>query len=146
MEAIYQHEFSRACYLILGCNLFLTPEWKSLSSNGRVDFQIKSVKWAIECVREGDRLDEHVSRFQLGGTYYPMIISGEIRDYILLDFRTSKPRKARGMVAFSSGSTNADRLDAVPFLYFIVYSDNYTTYEIYDAKLNIVVNKTGLLQ
>ena len=108
VEAQYQHEFSRACYLTLGCTLHLTPEWKSLSSNGEVDFHIRSVKWAIECVREGDRLKEHISRFQPGGRYYPMIASGEIRDYILLDFRTSMPKRPRGMVAFSSSSTNAN--------------------------------------
>jgi len=131
VEAQYQHEFSRACYLTLGCILHLTPEWKGLSSNGEVDFHIRSVKWAIECVREGDRLKEHISGFQPGGRYYPMIASGEIRDYILLDFRTSMPKKAR---------------DDTPFLYFIVYSDGYATYQIYDAQLNLVVDKVALLQ
>jgi hypothetical protein len=63
-----------------------------------------------------------------------------------MDFRTSKPKKARGMVAFSPGSTNANRLDDLPFLYFIICSDNYTTYEIYDAKLNLVVDEVALLE
>jgi hypothetical protein len=135
-EAEYTHELSRACYHILGQNLFLTPEWRGSSSNGQVDFYIKSVKWAIECVREGDRLDQHIARFQPGGLYYPLIATEEILDYILLDFRTSKPNKNRGMFAFSPSSTNVNRLDDIPFLYFIVFSKDYTSYEIYDAKLN----------
>jgi hypothetical protein len=99
---------SNSTLLTLGCTLHLTPEWKGLSSNGEVGFHIRSVKWAFECVREGDRLKERISRFQPGGRYYPMIASGEIRDYILLDFRTSMPKKARGIVTFLSGSTNAN--------------------------------------
>ena len=147
VEAQYKHELTRGCYLALDCELHLTVEWKGPSSGGRVDFLIKSVKWAIDCVRDGDRLEDHISRFQPGGLYYPMIESGEFRDYILLDFRTSMPRKARGKFTFSSdSSTNAYQSDDVPFLYFIVYSDNYATYEIYDAKLNLVVDKVALLE
>jgi hypothetical protein len=130
---------------ILGQNLFLTPEWRGSSSNGQVDFYIKSVKWAIECVREGDRLDQHIARFQPGGLYYPSIATEEILDYILLDFRTSKPNKNRGMFAFSPSSTNVNRLDDIPFLYFIVFSKDYTSYEIYDAKLNLVVERVALV-
>src|SRR5436309_7914498 len=34
VEAIYQHEFFRACYLTLDGNLYLNAEWKSSSSIG----------------------------------------------------------------------------------------------------------------
>jgi len=145
IEAEYTHELSRACYYMLGQNLFLTPEWRGSSSNGQVDFYIKSVKWAIECVREGDRLEQHIARFQPGGLYHPWIATEEILDYILLDFRTSKPSKKRGMFAFSPSSTNVNQLDDIPFLYFIVFSKDYTSYEIYDAKLNLVVERVALV-
>jgi len=95
-----------------------------------VDFYIKPVKWAIKCLRDGSDLLEHIERFQLGGTYYPWIVSGEIQDYILLDFRTSKPTKIR---------------DDALFLYSIVFSKDYTSYMIYDAKLNLVVERVALL-
>jgi hypothetical protein len=49
-------------------------------------------------VREGDRLEEHIARFRPGGIYYKWIISGEIQEYVTIDFRTSKPRKVRGIV------------------------------------------------
>ena len=93
---------------MLGFNPFLKDEWKSQFSDGKVDFYIESVKWAIECDREGDRLHQYITKFRPGGIYYPMIASREIQDYILLDFRTSKPDNIRGMFASSPGLTNAD--------------------------------------
>jgi hypothetical protein len=90
MEVQYQDEFYRACYSTLDCKMHLTPEWTG-SSSGRVDIQIKSLGWAIACVREGDRLEEHIARFRQGGRHYQWIKSGDIQDYILLDFRKSKP-------------------------------------------------------
>jgi hypothetical protein len=33
---------------------------------------------------------------------------------------------------------NANRLDNVPFLYFIVFSDGYTSYQTYDASVKPV--------
>jgi hypothetical protein len=69
---------------------------------GRIDFHIKEMKWVIECVRDGDKIDEHIERFRQGGRYHKWIKSGEIKDYIILDFRTSKPRKARSRLYCSS--------------------------------------------
>jgi len=37
-------------------------------------------------------------------------------------------------------------LDNVPFLYFIVFSNDYTSYETYDAKLNLVGERMALLE
>jgi hypothetical protein len=96
MEAQYQDEFYRACYVLLG-NIHLSSEWSGEEKSGRVDFLVKSQKWAIECVRDGDKLEEHISRFQGGGRYRRWIDSGGIEEYILLDFRKSQPRKIRGM-------------------------------------------------
>ena len=96
MEAQYQDEFYRACYVLLG-NIHLSSEWSGKEKSGRVDFLVKSQKWAIECVRDGDKLEENISRFQGGGRYRRRIDSGEVEEYILLDFRKSQPRKIRGM-------------------------------------------------
>ena len=146
LEAQYQDEFYRACHSEL--NVYLTSEWSGSSLVGRIDFRIKEMKWVIECVREGDRIDEHIARFQQGGTYYKWIASGEVEDYIILDFRTSKPQKARGMVISfcSSGLMNANRIDHVPFLYFIVFSNDYTSYQTYDASVKPVGEKIALLR
>ena len=96
VEAQYQDEFYRACYVLLG-NIYLSSEWSGKEKSGRVDFLVKSQKWAIECVRDGDKLEENISRFQGGGRYRRWIDSGEVEEYILLDFRKSQPRKIRGM-------------------------------------------------
>ena len=42
-----------------------------------------------------------IERFRQGGRYYKWITTGEIKDYIILDFRTSKPRKARSRLYLS---------------------------------------------
>jgi hypothetical protein len=129
-EAQYAQELFRACYLILGRNIFLTSEWRGMSFRGEVDFYIKPTKWAIECLRDGSDIKGHIDRFLPGGIYYPCISSGEIKEYIILDFRKSKPTKTR---------------DKAPFLYSIVFSNDYTSYEIYDAQLNLLVGRTALL-
>ena len=100
LEAQYQDEFYRACHSVLNINL--TSEWSGSSLVGRVDFRIKDMKWVIECVRDGDKIDEHIERFQQGGRYHKWIMSGEIKEYIILDFRTSKPRKARSWLYLPS--------------------------------------------
>ena len=41
---------------------------------------------------------------------------------------------------------NANRPDNVPFLYFVVFAEDYTSFEIYDAKLSLVEAKTKLLE
>lgn len=97
LEAQYQDEFYRACYVALGRTVYLTPEWTGKASSGRVDFQIKSVGWAIECVRDGDGLNEHIARFQPNGKYHSWIFCGQVKKgYILLDFRKTMPTQARG--------------------------------------------------
>jgi hypothetical protein len=145
LEAQYQDEFYRACSEL---KVYLTSEWSGSSLVGRIDFHIKEVKWVIECVRDGDQIDEHIKRFQQGGRYHKWIMSGEVKDYIILDFRTSKPRKARGMVISfcSSGLMNANWLANILFLYFIVFSNDYTSYQIYDASVNPVGGKIALIR
>jgi hypothetical protein len=96
VEAQYQDEFYRACWEVLG-NVYITSEWSGQSSAGRVDFQIKSVGW--ECLSDGNGLNEHIKIFQPpDGKYYRWVKSGEVQEYILLDFRQSKPQKARGTI------------------------------------------------
>lgn len=54
----YQNQFYHACYKILKNKVFLTPEWSGGIVNGRIDFYLGAKKWAIELVRDGDKLDE----------------------------------------------------------------------------------------
>ena len=50
-----------------------------------------------------------------------------------------------GLCSFSWFLWNANRPDNVP-LFFIVYSDEFFTYDVYDAQLNQVGETTGLLK
>jgi hypothetical protein len=146
LEAQYQDEFYRVCHS--NFNVYLTSEWSGSSLVGRIDFHVRDVKWVVECVRDGDRIDEHIERFEKGGRYHRWIRSGEIKDYIILDFRTSKPRKARSKLYLSVplGLVNANQLEHVTFLYFIVFSKNYASYQIYDASAKPVGEKVALLR
>ena len=65
------------------------------SKAGRIGFFLKQPGWGIEIFRDGDLLEQHVSRFTVGGAYRSWAI---INDYILLDFRTKGPKKKRSPV------------------------------------------------
>ena len=98
VEAQYQVELYRACYVLLDRYIYLTSE--CVPKEGQIDFQIKSMHWGIECVHDGDRLEGHMQRYHPGGRYYAWISSGQINEYTILDFRKTRPKKARGMVSY----------------------------------------------
>jgi len=129
VEAQYGDEFYRGCFDLLG-HIYLTSEWAGESLGGRVDFQVKLKRWAIECVRDGDKLPAHIARFEEKGLYHKWILSGEIKKYIILDFRKTMPQKPRGDVP----------------LFSIVFSEDFSTYNIFDARLNQVGETVALLK
>ena len=97
LEAQYQDELYRACYEVLGHQLYLSSEWTGKKIGGRVDFVVRTMHWAIECLRDGKGIEEHVARFHKGGRYYKWLQTGEIHDFVVLDFRKTRPRKKRGV-------------------------------------------------
>lgn len=149
VEAQYQNEFYRACCIILNYNVYLTSEWSASPTAGRADFHINSVGWTIECVREGGRLEEHIARFRNGGKYHGAITSGQTKQYIILDFRTSMPKKARGRVLsifiFPLRTLLTSPKD-IPYLYHIVFSENFTEYTVYKANLDKKLATVNLLE
>lgn len=96
LEAGYQDEFYRASYQLLG-NLFVKPEWSGAKHTGWVDFAVPSEGWVVECARNGHKLKEHIDRFETGGRYHEWIRKGEVKAFVLLDFRRSVPKKRRGI-------------------------------------------------
>jgi hypothetical protein len=86
-EAHFQDEFYRCSHLHSSGSLVSFPEFGT--AKGRVDFYIKSKKWGVELVREGDRLQQHSNHFAPGGSYAKEL---DIDDYIILDFRTRDVR------------------------------------------------------
>lgn len=91
VEAQYQDEFYRAFNKVVGRGVPISSEW-SPGGNGRVDFWIPEKYWGIELLRDHSNLHEHCDRFQKGGRYYPWVVNGMIKDYIVIDCATSFPR------------------------------------------------------
>lgn len=121
LETQYQDEMYRASYELLGKQIYLSSEWTPAGLDGRVDFQVTSMKWAIECLREGDRLKEHLDKFEKeDGHYYHWIKNGHIEKYILVDFRTTEPPRLKCMYSlpqvFWENFPNFYRLCAVPHI------------------------------
>jgi hypothetical protein len=94
-EDQYQKEFYRSLFTILDGHVVASPEFvlKTGIKGGTIDFFIASEKWGLELLRERDRLVEHMKRFEPGGQYFSMIQSGEMEQYIVLDFTVGQPRK-----------------------------------------------------
>lgn len=138
LEAVYQDELYRACFSLLG-NIYISSEWSGKDKNGRVDFLVRQVNWAIECVRDGSRLDEHISRFRKGGRYYQWIENGEITEYIVLDFRRRMPTTQLGIYNDTFIhlvlTLTMDDLDIDFPLFYIVFNNDYSRYQVYDGKL-----------
>ena len=59
--------------------------------NGRIDFFIRSKKWGVELLCNGNRLSQHARRFT-EGEYGEWIKKGWMTDYIIIDFHTRSPR------------------------------------------------------
>lgn len=71
---------------LLGFTVYVSSEWSG-SDKGRVDFFIESTGWAIELTRDGDRMKNHLDRFEPNGKYHEWYEDGRIKDWIVLDFR-----------------------------------------------------------
>ena len=61
------------------------------TKDGRIDFFIRSKKWGVELLRDGNRLGQHVRRFT-EGEYGKWVKKKWMSDYIIIDFRTRHPR------------------------------------------------------
>ncbi|WEW55222.1 hypothetical protein PRK78_000651 [Emydomyces testavorans] len=128
LELTYQDEFYRYCYSLLGNQLYLASEWTGTKKGGRANFQVRGTHWAIEILRDGENIEEHVARFKPGGRYYQWLQAQGIHDYAILDFGRTQPQ-----------SQWEDE-----HLYFVVCSEDYT-YRLYDGKLSLLDDEVALL-
>jgi len=87
-EAQFQQEFYYACFMYTKGSVTTFPECGT--PKGRIDFFIRSKKWGIELLRDGDRLSAHIARFTKG-EYGKWIEDGRMEDYIVIDFRSQVP-------------------------------------------------------
>jgi hypothetical protein len=97
LEDQYQKEFYRCLFTILDGHVVTSPEFviKTGSGGGTIDFLIAQKKWGLELLRDRNRLADHMKRFEPGGEYFSMIQSGEMEQYIVLDFTVVQPTKLR---------------------------------------------------
>lgn len=95
LEDQYQKEFYRCLFPILDGHLIMSPEFiiKTGPKGGTIDFLVTGKKWGLELLRERDRLVEDMKRFETGGQYYSMMQTGEMEQYIVLDFTNTAPKK-----------------------------------------------------
>jgi hypothetical protein len=87
-ESQFKDEFYRACTAHTRNCVVSFPEFGT--KHGQMDFFIPSKKWGIELLRKGNRLLPHIKPFT-EGEYGSWVTAGTMKDYIVLDFRLSKP-------------------------------------------------------
>ncbi|KAL4936667.1 hypothetical protein BDV06DRAFT_216484 [Aspergillus oleicola] len=130
----YQKEFYRCLFPILDGHFIMSPEFivKTGPKGGTIDFLIAGKKWGLELLRERDRLVEHMNRFERGGQYYSMMQSGEMEQYIVLDFTNTAPKKPRPEYKGK--------------LYHVVFSENYREVDVIDTSDLSVVKSFVLME
>jgi len=96
-EAAFQQLFNETISSLLPSNNTITPEFdtKALLDGkevtGELDFYINGdLQWALELLRNGDRLQEHMRRFDFESGKYRQI---ELKAYLVVDCRGPKRPK-----------------------------------------------------
>ncbi|KAJ6538493.1 hypothetical protein DFH09DRAFT_1177051 [Mycena vulgaris] len=119
-ETQWQNEvYSAACRVTGGRGIWLSPELA-----GRIDFYVLGNKgWRIEILRDGDRMEEHLRRFAAGGAYHSWIQKGTMKEYALLDFRSSTT--ARKKIPGCS-------------IFHISFDRDFSHFSIQDCELNLI--------
>jgi hypothetical protein len=89
-ERLYQMEFYKSATRLMGKNTMVFPDVGAVFGvGGYVDFIVNSVYgYAIELLREGDELTEHINRFKENGRYYRLLELNIIKQWMVLDFRS----------------------------------------------------------
>ncbi|ODM15257.1 hypothetical protein SI65_09198 [Aspergillus cristatus] len=123
VEAQYQDEFYRGFVHTAGRGVPISSEW-SRTKDGRVDFYIPEKKWAIELLRDHDKVDEHISRFKDGGKYHPWLKEKMVKDWIIIDCATSFPIKE-----FSE-----------PKLWHAVFAKDYSELQLYSHQKALIMS------
>ena len=64
---------------------------KTGTDGGTIDFFVAQMKWGLELLRGRDHLAEHMTRLETDGQYFNMIETGDVEEYIVLDFTVVPP-------------------------------------------------------
>jgi hypothetical protein len=116
LERCYQMEWYRSAVSILPAGVYCSPDVGGIfGSEGYLDFWINSKhRWGFELLRDGDRMKQHLARFQPDGMYADML--DEIKEWLVIDLRmrsqqvNKKPAKGLVHVLFASDFSECDIL------------------------------------
>ena len=124
----------------------VSTEW-SADGRGRVDIRIQEPCWGIELLRDGNRLTEHCDRFADNGRYKRWIDNHWLKDWLVIDCRTSRPSCPFGKLfpASYSGATNSAVEDKDTKLWRAVFAEDYLSIEILDQFNSIVIPRFPLM-
>ena len=100
-EATFQHLFNEAMSTLLPLTNYIIPELSTFAFDssgklvsGELDFYINGdLQWCLEILRLGDKIGEHLSRFDYEEGKYREI---ETREYLVVDCRKGRKEGARG--------------------------------------------------
>jgi hypothetical protein len=90
LERVWQMEFYRASMQVLPVDIYASVDVGAVfGSVGYLDFYINDQRnWAIELLRDGDKLQEHQQRFQKDGRYASILKYA--KEWAIIDIRNSK--------------------------------------------------------
>ncbi|RGB43525.1 hypothetical protein C1646_737945 [Rhizophagus diaphanus] len=94
MEQTWQKEFYRIGTQVLGSDHFLSCEVGSVfGCEGRIDFYVDKLDWAIELLRDGKDMKKHKDKFEPSGIYEEIVKYA--KNIAIIDIR-SEAKKVRG--------------------------------------------------
>ncbi|KAJ7146259.1 hypothetical protein C8R44DRAFT_845471 [Mycena epipterygia] len=129
-EAHFQNEMYTAAWRLTGGQgLWLSPEFgtpRTTSPSGHIDFFVTGTNsWGIEVLREDDRIEDHMKRFEPGGAYHSWIANQTLSDYVILDFRVN-----------TTAMESFPRLEHTK-LFHVSFQDEFNGFTIRDCHLNV---------
>ena len=89
--ARYRDEFSRALRRVLG-SVRVSSEWVR-SGDDRVEVFIPEKSWGFDILGDAENVElvERCKRFTEGGAYGRWLREGQLKRWVILDFRTTMP-------------------------------------------------------
>ena len=144
-EFKFHEEWYRAFNCLVGRGVALSSEW-SFAGEGCVDFRIKERGWGIEIVRDGDRLDEHCEWFLPVGSYNGWVSESILKDWLILDFRHSVPKRY-GMIPSPSGEIKANSLSGAEStkLWRVIFKEDHSSAHVLNCDNEVIVPEFPLL-
>ncbi|KAA8902470.1 hypothetical protein FN846DRAFT_908554 [Sphaerosporella brunnea] len=118
-EATYHFELYRALHKMLGGSLYSIPEYGK-HTNASIDIMIPHYGWGMELLLEGRKIAEHIRRFDAGGAYGEWMATGDMKDYVIVNFRANRPRKVKIGAEFQK-------------FYNVCFDENFTKVIVFHA-------------